>query len=51
MSDGLWRKEIPAYDEKVVREVLCNAIAHRPYTTRGDVFINIHPDYMEVVNC
>lgn len=50
VSDGLWRKEIPAYDEKVVREVLCNSIAHRPYTTRGDVFINIYPDRMEVVN-
>lgn len=50
ISDGLWRKEIPAYDEKVVREVLCNAIAHRPYTTRGDIFINIHPDKMVVVN-
>ena len=50
VSDGLWRKEIPAYDEKVVREVLCNSIAHRPYTTRGDVFINIHPDRMVVVN-
>lgn len=50
VSDGLWRKEIPAYDEKVVREVLCNAVAHRPYTTRGDIFINIHPDRMVVVN-
>lgn len=50
VSDGLWRKEIPAYDEKVVREVLCNSIAHRPYTTRGDVFINLYPDRMEVVN-
>lgn len=50
VSDGLWRKEIPAYDEKVVRETLCNAVAHRPYTTRGDVFINIYPDRMEVVN-
>ncbi len=50
VSDGLWRKEIPAYDEKVVREVLCNSIAHRPYTTRGDVFINIYPDKMIVVN-
>lgn len=50
VSEGLWRKEIPAYDEKVVREVLCNAIAHRPYTTRGDIFINIHPDRMVVVN-
>lgn len=50
VSDGLWRKEIPAYDEKVVREVLCNSIAHRPYTTRGDIFINIYPDKMVVVN-
>ena len=50
VSDGLWRREIPAYDEKVVREVLCNSIAHRPYTTRGDVFINIYPDRMVVVN-
>lgn len=50
VSDGLWRKEIPAYDEKVVREVLCNAIAHRPYTTRGDIFINMYPDRMVVVN-
>lgn len=50
ISDGLWRKEIPAYDEKVVREVLCNAIAHRPYTTRGDIFINMYPDRMVVVN-
>ena len=50
VSDGLWRREIPAYDEKVVREVLCNSIAHRPYTTRGDVFINIFPDRMVVVN-
>lgn len=50
ISDGLWRKEIPAYDEKVVREVLCNAIVHRPYTTRGDIFINIYLDRMEVKN-
>ena len=50
VSEGLWRKNIPAYDEKVVREVLCNALAHRPYTTRGDVFINIYPDKMVVVN-
>jgi ATP-dependent DNA helicase RecG len=50
ISEGLWRKVIPAYDEKIVRELLCNAIVHRPYTTRGDVFINIYPDRMVVVN-
>lgn len=50
VSEGLWRKQVPCYDEKVVREVLCNALMHRPYTTRGDIFINMYPDRMEVVN-
>ena len=50
ISDGLFRKEITAYDEAVVRELTCNALVHRPYTVRGDVFINIHPDRIEVVN-
>ena len=49
ISDGLFRKEIPAYDEAVVRELTCNALVHRPYTVRGDIFINIHPDRIEVV--
>ena len=50
ISEGLWRKQVANYDEKVVREVLCNAIVHRPYTTRGDIFINMYPDRMEIVN-
>ena len=50
VSEGLWRKEIPVYDEKVVRELLCNAIAHRPYTTRGDIFIQLYPDKMSITN-
>ena len=50
VSDGLWRKNIPAYNEKVVRELLCNAIVHRPYTTRGDIFIKIYPDHMTITN-
>ena len=41
ISDGLFRKEIPAYDEAVVRELTCNALVHRPYTVRGDVFANL----------
>lgn len=50
ISEGLWRKNIPAYDEKVVRELLCNAIVHRPYTTRGDIFIKLYPDHMTITN-
>ena len=50
ISDGLFRKEIPAYDEEIIRELVCNAIVHRPYTMRGDIFINIHPNRIEVTN-
>lgn len=50
VSEGLWRKEIPAYDEKVVRELLCNAIVHRPYTTRGDIFVKLYPNKMVITN-
>ena len=50
VSEGLWRKEMPVYDERVVRELLCNAIVHRPYTTRGDIFIKLYPDRMTITN-
>ncbi len=50
ISDGLFRKEIAAYDEGIIRELVCNAIVHRPYTMRGDIFINIHPNRIEVTN-
>lgn len=50
LPDGLLRSRVPAYDEAVVRELLVNALVHRPYTQRGDIFINLHPDRLEVVN-
>lgn len=50
VAEGLYRRQIPAYDEKVVRELLVNALAHRPYTQQGDIYLNLHPDFLEVVN-
>lgn len=50
IPDGLFRTSIPAFDEVVVRELLVNALVHRPYTQRGDIFLNLHPDRLEVVN-
>lgn len=50
LPDGLHRQQLPAYDERVVRELLVNALVHRPYTQRGDIFLNLHPDRLEVVN-
>lgn len=50
LPDGLHRQALPAYDRRVVRELLVNALVHRPYTQRGDIFLNLHPDRLEVVN-
>ena len=50
LPDGLFRKSVPVYDETVVRELLVNALVHRPYTQRGDIFVNSYPDRLEVVN-
>lgn len=50
LPDGLYRQHVPAFDEIVVRELLVNALVHRPYTQRGDIFLSLHPDRLEVVN-
>jgi len=50
LPDGLLRTNVPAYDENVVRELLVNALVHRPYTQRGDIFLSLHPDRLEIVN-
>jgi len=50
LPDGLFRKTVPHYDEVIVRELLANALVHRPYTQRGDIFLNLHPDRLEVHN-
>lgn len=50
LPDGMFRTTVPAFEEPVVRELLVNALVHRPYTQRGDIFLNLHPDRLEVVN-
>lgn len=50
LPDGLYRQQVPAFDEIVIRELLVNALVHRPYTQRGDIFLNLHPDRLEIVN-
>jgi ATP-dependent DNA helicase RecG len=50
IEDGLFRRNVANYDEVVVRELLANALVHRPYTIRGDIFINMYPDRMEIHN-
>lgn len=51
ISDGIFgRRTIYHYNENVIRELLANALVHRPYTTRGDIFINLFPDRLEIHN-
>ncbi|MDR2551127.1 MAG: putative DNA binding domain-containing protein [Desulfobulbus sp.] len=50
VAEGLYRRQVPAYDEKVVRELVVNALVHRPYTQQGDIYVNLFPDRLEVVN-
>lgn len=48
ISDGLFRKNIPNYDIDVIRELVANALVHRVYTMRGDIFINLYHNTLEI---
>lgn len=50
VADGIFRDFIPNYSERTIRELITNAIVHRPYTTAGDIFINMYPDRVEIHN-
>ncbi len=50
IPEGLFRQHMPIYDQRVVRELLVNALVHRPYTQRGDIYLNLYPDRLQVVN-
>lgn len=50
-KDGLFqRKPIRFYDERVIRELLINAFAHKNYTISGDIFIKVYLDRIEIKN-
>lgn len=50
-KDGLFqRKSIRFYDERVIRELLINAFAHKSYTISGDIFISVYVDRLEIKN-
>jgi ATP-dependent DNA helicase RecG len=49
-QDGLFRYDIPTFDETAVREALLNAIAHRDYRLPGSVFVRQYARRLEVVS-
>jgi ATP-dependent DNA helicase RecG len=49
-QDGLFRQEIPSFNEDVVREAILNAVSHRDYRLAGSVFIRQYPSRLEIVS-
>lgn len=49
-QDGLFRIELPTFDEISVREALLNAVAHRDYRLGGSVFVRQFAQRLEVVS-
>lgn len=43
IQEGLFIRDIPYFNEEVVREALLNAVCHRDYQINGSVFIKQYP--------
>jgi ATP-dependent DNA helicase RecG len=50
IPQGLFRNKVRHYDERLIRELLINAIAHKSYTISGDIFIKVYTDRLEITN-
>ncbi len=50
LPQGLFRNSIRHYDERLIRELIINAIAHKVYTISGDIFIKVFTDRVEITN-
>ncbi|MCB9233852.1 MAG: putative DNA binding domain-containing protein [Bacteroidia bacterium] len=50
VSHGLFREKIRNFPREVIRELLVNAIAHKRYTSSGDIFIEVYPDRVVFTN-
>jgi len=49
-QEGLFRVELPTFDEVPVREALLNAVAHRDYRLGSSVFVRQYPRRLEIVS-
>lgn len=48
VRDGLFRSDIPTFNEDAVREAVLNAICHRDYRIGGSVFVRQFPRRLEI---
>lgn len=50
LPNGLFRDTVRKYPKEVIRELLINAIAHKRYSTSGDIFLEVYPDRVVFTN-
>lgn len=48
--DGLFRRDIPTFNERAFREAVLNAICHRDYRLHGSTFIKQWPSRVEITS-
>lgn len=49
-QDGLFRYDIPTFDEISIREALLNAVAHRDYRLGGSIFVRQYARRLEILS-
>lgn len=50
LRDGMFRREIPSFNEDAVREAVLNAVCHRDYRLYGSTFVRQSPRRLQVVS-
>lgn len=48
IQEGLFIRDIPNFNEEVIREALLNAVCHRDYNLQNSVFIRQYPKLLEI---
>ncbi|MDY0000017.1 MAG: ATP-binding protein [Polyangia bacterium] len=48
--EGFVRRQLPSFNEDVVREAVLNAVSHRDYRKAGSVFVRQFPERIEIVS-
>ena len=49
-QEGMFRREIPAFNELAVREAILNAVSHRDYRMAGSTFVKQWPSRIEITS-